>query len=91
MNQKRGSIVNVLKMLEEKIASLVDLVKELKAENLRLIEENAQWQAKIKSLEKAVNTDIQRLEELNQEKALTKIVVDDLIKSIDSLVRSEQR
>lgn len=90
MNKKRGSVVNVLKMLEEKIASLVDLVKELKAENARLTEENAQWQAKIKSLEKSVNTDAQRLEELNQEKALTKVVVDDLIKSIDSLVRPER-
>lgn len=90
MSKKRGSVVSVLKMLEEKIASLVDLVKELKAENARLTEENAQWQVKIKSLEKSVNTDAQRLEELNQEKALTKIVVDDLIKSIDSLVRPER-
>ncbi len=91
MSQKRGSIVKVLKMLEEKIASLVDLVKELKTEKVRLIEENAQWQAKIKSLEKSVTTDNQRLEELSQEKALTKMVVDDLIKSIDSLVRPQQR
>ena len=38
-----------------------------------------------------VHDDAKRVEELDQEKALTKMVVDDLIKSIDSLVEGEKQ
>ena len=39
----------------------------------------------------AVRDDAKRVEELDQEKALTKMVVEDLIKSIDSLVEGENK
>ena len=43
--------MEIIKVLEEKITSLVELVKELKTENARLAEENAQLAAKLSMLE----------------------------------------
>jgi hypothetical protein len=83
--------METLTVLEKKIASLIDIIKELKAENARLAEENAQLAAKVMTTEKTLLTDAQRVEELDQEKALTKMVVDDLIKSIDSLIEGEKQ
>lgn len=86
--------MEVLQVLEKKIAALVELIHELKAENARLVEENAQLlvqvdslQASMSALEGAVVQDSRRLDELKEE---TKHVVDDLIKSIDLLVESQQ-
>lgn len=69
----------------------MDLIRELKTENVRLAEENAQLNAKLTTLECSVDNGTQRINELSQEKTLTKLVVDDLIKSIDSLVTAENR
>lgn len=81
--------MNSLKLLEEKLVSLAELVKELKTENAKLAEENAQLAAKLSMLQNSLNDDTHRIEELKQEKELTRIVVDDLIKSIDSLVENQ--
>jgi len=77
----------VLNVLEKKIASLVGLIKNLKTENARLVEEHAHLQAQNKSLQQALQEDSRRV---NQEKEVTRQVVDDLIKCIDSLVEYEQ-
>jgi len=82
--------VKVLKVLEKKIYSLVELVKELKTENAKLAEENAQLLAKLESVQDSMFTESNRVEKLDQEKTMTKMVVDDLIKSIDSLVEYEK-
>jgi len=81
--------MNILKVLEGKVAELVKKIKELEAANGKLIAENMQLTAKLETMENSMLSDIQRIEELDQEKALTKMVVDDLIKSIDSLVEGK--
>lgn len=81
--------MEILAVLEEKIASLIELVKELKAENAKLAEDNAQLLAKIEMLESSLTNDVRRLEELNIEKALTKDAVNSLIISINELVETQ--
>ncbi|MFZ5954487.1 MAG: hypothetical protein ACOYT8_05315 [Candidatus Dependentiae bacterium] len=81
--------MEILAVLEEKIASLIELVKELKAENAKLAEENAQLLAKMEMLESSLTNDVRRLEELNIEKALTKDAVSSLISSINELVETQ--
>jgi regulator of replication initiation timing len=83
--------MEALNVLEKKIASLVDVIKELKTENARLIEENTQLAIKLESIEGSILSDTKRIEELDREKALTKMAVDDLIRNIDSLVKGEKQ
>jgi cell division septum initiation protein DivIVA len=96
--------MEVLSLLEGRIKSLVELVGKLKEEgvrlkleNSRLAEENERLaekvfslQGQIDSFEGAITENSKSLDELSQEKALTKMVVDDLIKSIDSLVEESK-
>ncbi len=81
--------MNMLKQLEEKLICLAELVRELKTENAKLAEENAQLSAQLVMLQNALKDDTQRIDQLKQEKELTRLVVDDLIKSIDSLVENQ--
>lgn len=95
--------MDALKLLEEKLVQLAqrarDLMaenavlseeaKELKTENSKIAEENAQLTAKLAMLENALQDDTRKIDELKQEKQLTKLVVDDLIKSIDALVENQ--
>lgn len=124
--------MEVLGVLEKKIASLLDFVNKLKAENellrssleqktseyekvqqqfiatqeqlsglqveyARLVEEHTNQKDEIAALkgnlETYENSMLQTktsIEEYHQEKALTKMLVDDLISSIDTLVEQEQ-
>lgn len=82
--------METLNTLEQKVVSLITRIKELKAENEQLLNENTQLLAKIEMMEKSILSETKRTEELDQEKALTKLVVDDLIKSIDMLVEKEK-
>ena len=83
--------MEALVLLEKKIAALVDVVQELKNEKLKLVEENIQLALKLEAVEYSLLTDNERIEKLNQERALTKTVVDDLIRSIDLLVENEKQ
>lgn len=97
--------MEALRILEEKISSLIKVIhelktkndtlknenskskaenKELKAENALLVEEKTQLSAKLNMMESSLLKDNERIEE-------TKIVVDDLIKSIDALVKNEHQ
>lgn len=78
--------MNTLKVLEEKVTTLISRIKELEAENKIVTAENTQLTAKLESMEISMLSDIQRIDALDQEKALTRMVVDDLISSIDSIV-----
>ena len=111
--------MEALNILENKIVTLLELVRSLKAENstlkkeceqlglasARLTEEKAKFReenialrehveqlmSELDAVEKSVFARDKNVETLNQEKAETKLLIDDLIKDIDSLVESENR
>ena len=83
--------MEVLNVLEKKIASLIDMIKELKSEKALLIEENLMLREKLDNFESSLLTREKNVEERDQEIVLTKMVVDDLIKSIDLLVEEQQQ
>ena len=84
-----GGVMASIKVLEDKLVGLLELVKDLKTENAKLAEENAQLAAKLVMLESSLRDDSQRMDEFEREKERAKLVIDDLIKSIDSLVGSQ--
>lgn len=75
--------MEVLNVLEKKIASLIELIKELRLENAALAQNNAHLKDQIEKLQASL---LERPEEI----ALTKAAVDDLIKNIDFLIEHEQ-
>lgn len=105
--------MDALQLLEQKVSSLVELVKGLKEKNLeikneldalnkdyaglktknaKLTEENTRLTDKIELIEREALKGNGQIDELNQEKALTKIAVDDLLerlKVIDSIVEQQ--
>lgn len=82
--------METLSVLEKKVISLIDTIKQLKADNTRLVEENIQLAEKLLVVQSTISEDAKKVNELDQEKNLTMMVVDDLIKSIDSLMESEK-
>lgn len=83
--------IEKLNLLEQKIALLVGALKAQKELNLKLTEEKLELLNKFEMLENSLLKGTQSIEELNQERILTKMVVDDLISSIDKLVEGETR
>jgi len=78
-----------LSLLEEKVIRLVDMVKQLKLANQHLEEENQMLKHQLMKAESSLVSEAKDLEELSQEKMMTKMILDDLIKSIDSLVEQK--
>ncbi len=83
--------MEVLQVLEQKIAILVDLVSKTRSDNARLVEENRELETKIKVLEFSHTNDAEREQHYVREKELTKSVVDGLIARISSLTESERQ
>lgn len=81
--------MNMLDLLEKKIAGLVELVKKYKEENAQLAEEKAELTAKVRSMEAALLDDSKQMQMLSIEKEETRSAVDDLINVIDLLVETE--
>lgn len=82
--------MDAFKVLEEKIVLLVERIAALKKENESLQECNKQLQAKVAVLEESLLSDTHKLDKLHAEQEVTKMVVDDLIKNIDSLIEFEK-
>ena len=80
--------MEVLSLLEKKITDLLKVVKDRNAVICELNEEVKVLKDKIEALEMIILKD---KDELDQEKELTKLVVDGLIKNIDSIVESENQ
>ena len=85
--------METLQILEQKIAQLITLVKELQAqvrtlktENTALMHSNTELADELEDVKTSLMTDQEVLEE---EKALAKFAVDELIKNIDSLVSNQ--
>lgn len=98
LEQKIVSLVEFV----EKLHALNDLLKsdnealkkeigELRAENSHFVEENVHLTSKLQDLAFSAQVESKELNELHQEKLYTKQVVDDLIKSIESLVEKENQ
>jgi len=79
-----------LTLLEEKVVRLVEMVKTLKQANQSLQEENQMLKHQLMKTESSLVAETKDLEELSQEKMMARLLVDDLIKSIDSLVDQKE-
>ena len=81
--------MEILSALEKKIEGLVELIRALREENSKISKENQELQIKMSQLEEALLKESGRIElELSEERSTTRRVVDDLIKSIDSLIEN---
>ena len=87
--QKGRVAVEPLQALEHKVGQLVELIKKLQHDKQQLVQENSDLKEKLSCLENSLLQGSQNLATLNQEKELTKVVVDDLLESIDKLMASE--
>jgi regulator of replication initiation timing len=90
--------VEALGILEKKINGLIERIKELKEENALLSEhnsvlltENMQMKDRLESVESTLMSRHQSEQEFDQERSLTKLMVEDIIKNIDSIVQPEQQ
>ncbi|KKP35418.1 MAG: hypothetical protein UR26_C0005G0032 [candidate division TM6 bacterium GW2011_GWF2_32_72] len=84
-------------MLEDKVAGLIAIVKDLRLENIKLTEENVLLMEEINTLteklgklEDSLLKGSADVRELSEEKVLAKRAMDELIRSIDSFVGSEE-
>jgi FtsZ-binding cell division protein ZapB len=82
--------MEVLNVLEKKIAGLIELIKELRLENAALAQGNLALEQNNEFLKDQIEKLQASLLERPQEFALTKNAVDDLIKNIDFLIEHEQ-
>jgi translation elongation factor EF-1alpha len=82
--------MNKMSLLEEKIEKLVSFIQKIQSEKMVLETENRELKKNITALETIVMQESKSAEALHEEKEMTKLVVDNLIKSIDSLVGSEK-
>ena len=81
--------MKMLNILEEKLIKLLDLIKDLKGQIKVLQEENVQLQQQLTSLEGSKQEGSKQVDELEKEKELAKVFIDDLIENIDSIIENE--
>ena len=80
--KKNKDLQNNIDLLREELAIV-------KTENVKFAEDNAELVTQLKSLESTTQKENKQLRDLDEEKSLAKLVVDDLIKSIDALIERE--
>jgi len=86
-----------LEKLEFKVNNLITLYKQqqetvqlMLAEKNLLMAENVALKEKIALFEEKILLENQNLEEINQDNALTKLLVDDIMHSIDTFILEKQ-
>ncbi|HLJ31574.1 MAG TPA: cell division protein ZapB [Candidatus Babeliales bacterium] len=77
--------------LQSKYEVLINELAELKAENNVLSEGNAQLTFQLNAIEKSVQKETVHVQELTEERSITRSALDDLIKSIDLIVENENQ
>lgn len=77
--------------LQSKYDLLQDENVQLQAANDKLTEDNAQLTVQLNTIEKSILKETNQVQELSQERSMTRLVLDDLIKSIDSIVENENQ
>ena len=98
LEEKIRTLIATVKSMQEKqhdLQSKYDSLKsehaELKAENDKLTEDNAQLTFQLNVIEKSMLKETGHVQELTEERSMTRLVLDDLIKSIDSIVENENQ
>ncbi|HBL98706.1 TPA: hypothetical protein DDZ86_03630 [Candidatus Dependentiae bacterium] len=88
--------MEILRVLEEKIAQLIqskkldlEIIEQLKREQLSLREENKKLSGEVTRLEEALLAQAKTREEFDEEREITKMTVDELIQNIDVLLEKE--
>lgn len=82
--------MEALQNLENKIATLIDLVNKIKKENAELVDQNAQLTKKLKESQASLLHDTKDLGNLQKQREEAMNMVDSLIKSIDTFVEREK-
>ena len=80
-----------LGLLEEKVVRLIEMVKTLKDDNSALRQKNKDLNNQLKAIESSLVAETKDLEELSQEKMVTKMVLDNLLHSIDALIEIKEK
>lgn len=75
-----------LQVLEKKIALLIDLLKMERERSHQFEEEKNVFAARVDAMESSLLKETKSSEEFSQERALTKMMVDELIQTIDQIV-----
>lgn len=78
--------MEILVTLEQRVVSLVELVKRLQVENGGLREESLRLREQLEHFEHSLLSRDQHAEERSHELARAKVVVDELIRTIDLVV-----
>src|SRR5258708_17717106 len=98
LEEKIKTLIAKVKQAKEQndtLQSKYDLLKnefaELKAENNMLSEANAQLTFQLNAIEKSVQKETVHVQELTEERSMTRSALDDLIKSIDLIVENENQ
>lgn len=86
LKEENNSLTVQLQEQEDEAKAKVAYAQELEAKNEKLEKQYRELEAQLKKAETSLVDETRDLEELSQEKVMTKMVVDDLISSIDSLV-----
>jgi len=105
LENKISALLDIVKRLKAENGGLKKECEQLGVERTRLAEEKAkleeinaalrkevgQLTTRLESVEGALLTNDENMDKLNQEKTETKVLIDELIKDIDSLVESENQ
>jgi len=84
------SLKQQLALLQANNDTLTTENEELRAESIRLAENNAQLMTQLNAIENSMLVEIDQVHKLKEEHSVTRLALDDLIKSIDSLVENEK-
>jgi regulator of replication initiation timing len=76
-----------MQVLEQKVGLLVARIKDLQSQISNLLQENTDLKRKLDALE---TTLLAGQESMEEEKAITKIAVEELIKSIEAIMPQDQ-
>jgi len=83
-----GQSFERLQLLEKKIAQIIDLLQVERDRSAKLLEEKTGLLERIEAMENSLLKETKSIEELSEERILTKQMVDELIQNIDHLVDS---
>ena len=98
LEEKVKTLIACIKSLKEEVHalktennSLKIETQESKAENVKLAENNAQLVMQLNAIENSILLETDHVNELKEERSVTRSALDDLIKSIDSIVENENQ